>query len=121
MRSMLRVKEPPTQHFCSQAETPSVHDFYRKCEFLLLKTENLICGFKNKRNIEFFPLFFPQFLTIKENSKEPFSLLSTTSFEPLFFGQILNSHTHIFHEVFFSSKRIMLKGRKVPFLNERSF
>ena len=104
MQNMLGVKKPPTQHGCYQAETLGVNDLYRKCEILWLKTENLICGFKNKRNIEFFPLFFPQFLTIKENSKESFSLLSTTSFEPLNFGQILNSHTHIFHEAFFQVK-----------------
>ena len=111
VRSTFRGKESHTQQNAFRQRPRASLHFWRNTVVYSSKAKISFVGLKTKRNIEFFSLFSPQFLAIKENLKKLFGFLSTTPFEPRKFPWSSV-------KAFFWGKRLMLMGRKVPFSKE---
>ena len=82
--------------------------------FYTRKSEISFAGLKTKRNIEFFSLFFPSIFGNKRKFKETFWFPFNNTFWT-------SKVSMIFSKSFFSGKRLMLMGRKVPFSKETTY
>ena len=124
-KGLKHAKHASDRKVSQSAQRPSTRDYAQNC--IMVQVLGFVQGKRKshlrvilKEILDFFSFFFPQFLRIKEKSKQLFSFLSTTSFKPQNFRWILKSHILMSSiKLFFPSKKVTLIGRESSFFQRK--